>query len=134
MKQAFTLIELLMVIAIIGILALTVFTNLNQGRTQATDSSKITGVKETAKAMELDRDISGNFPGYTSSSSAAIGLQNHLSTWPTGVEFIDNTGNTDAFCIYAPLSAEVNANYFVASQQSAGPRSTAPTLGDCNPN
>lgn len=131
MKQAFTLIELLMVIAIIGILSAVVITNLNEGRTQASDSSKIAGAQEVAKAMQLERSRSGAYPGYTSSSSAAIGLQKHLANWPIGVEFANNTGNTNLFCVYADLSADASANYFVSSHLGSGARTTTPAIEDC---
>jgi prepilin-type N-terminal cleavage/methylation domain-containing protein len=131
MKQAFTLIELLIVIAIIGILSAVVITSLNEGRSQASDSSKISGAQQVAKAMELARSNTGEFETYTSSTSAAIGLQEHLSLWPREVEFIDNTGNNEVFCVYALLESDANTNYFVASQQGSGERSSAPTLADC---
>jgi len=130
-KSAFTLIELLVVIAIIGILSAVVVTSLNSSRQKASDSSKITGVKEVSKAIELDRNqLTGYFSTYNTTLAASIGLQEYLQNWPTGVVYVDNTSDNTIYCVYAILENNSSA-YMVASQNSTGFRNTIPSLGDC---
>lgn len=60
MKKAFTLIELLIVIAIIAILAGVIFVNLNSARNRAKDAQVKSDMSELSKALEVikvDRDL-----------------------------------------------------------------------------
>jgi len=131
-KKGFTLIELLVVIAIIGILSAVVVTSLNSSREKATDASKISGVKEVAKAMELGRNqMTGYFSTYSNTAAASIGLQNYIEPWPAGVEFVDNTSDNTIYCVYAALDNNESA-YIVSSENSSGFTDTVPALGDCS--
>lgn len=131
-QSGFTLIELLIVIAIVGILSAVVVTSLNSSRQRAHDANKITGVKEVAKAMELDRNAqTGYFSTFSTTLAAVIGLQSYIDPWPDRVVFVDNTGDNESYCVYVQLEAHANGNYFVASQSGAGYRAIPPTLGDC---
>lgn len=132
-RRGFTLIELLIVIAIIGVLSAVIITSLNASRERASDSQKITGVKEAAKAMELERNqFSGRFPTYSTTAAAAIGLNSSLEVWPTGVTFIPNTSDNSQYCIYAVLDRSEAGDYYVASELNVGHRTTLPTLEDCD--
>jgi len=127
-KKGFTLIELLVVIAIIGILSGVVITSLNSARGKASDSSNIVSVKEVAKAMEISRNQStGLFTGYSNAAAAGIGLQTYITPWLSDIVFIDNTGDTTTYCVYAPLT-ESAFGYFVANDKGAGYRSTIPNI------
>lgn len=53
MKKAFTLIELLIVIAIIGILATLIFVNVNVARKKARDAKRMADLKNLQTAVEL---------------------------------------------------------------------------------
>ena len=130
MKKGFTLIELLVVIAIIGILSAVVLTSLNSSRERARDASLQAGIKEVAKAVELDRHPStGNFSAFSNTSAAAIGLQKYIAAWPDGVEYIDNIADNTTYCVSAALYAQTG--YFVASEHGSGYRLAQPALGDC---
>lgn len=59
-NQGFTLIELMVVIAIIGLLASTVLASLSNTRTRARDASRLVEAREVMKALELYRVRNNN--------------------------------------------------------------------------
>lgn len=62
-SRGFTLIELMVVIAIIGLLASTVLASVSNTRVLARDTSRVQAVKELQKALELYRNANGgNYP------------------------------------------------------------------------
>lgn len=63
-EKGFTLIELLVVIAIIGVLASIVLASLNNARTKARDTRRITDIKQIQLALELyfDGFGAGKYP------------------------------------------------------------------------
>lgn len=131
-RRGFTLIELLIVIAIIGILSAVVLTSLNSSRNKASDATKITGTKEAARAMELNRNqLTGYFSTYSNTAAATIGLQSELAQWPQDVVFVSNITDNTAYCIYAAMDNTAQGNYFVASDDGSGFRSATPIISDC---
>lgn len=135
-KTAFTLIELLTTVAIIGILAAIGFVSMQAARNRADDGVLIAAVKEVGKAMELARDqFTGNYPTYSNEFAAGIGLKSadYLAGWQSGVRFASNMSDNKDFCIYARLVESTDGEYFVVSPNSVGHRASAPTLGSCDP-
>lgn len=65
-KKAFTLLELLIVIAIIGVLAAVVMGALNNSRDKAKDARTLSDVRQIQIAINLAKDSTGNFPGTNS--------------------------------------------------------------------
>lgn len=61
-KRGFTLIELMMVIAIIGVLSSVILSSLNSARSQARDARRIAGIKQLQNALDLHYDTYGHFP------------------------------------------------------------------------
>lgn len=62
-QKGFTLIELMVVIAIIGLLASVVLAALGSSRATARDTQRVQTVKEVQKALELYRNANnGNYP------------------------------------------------------------------------
>ncbi len=61
-KKGFTIIELLIVIAIIGIIASIVLVQLNTARAKGRDSFRVQSLKEIQKAVELYHTDTGNYP------------------------------------------------------------------------
>ena len=60
--KGFTIIELLIVIAIIGLISAAVLTSLNSAREKARDARKIKDLKQIAMALEMARDpVTGEF-------------------------------------------------------------------------
>lgn len=79
-RSGFTLVELLVVVAIIGILAGMISANVNSARAKARDGRRANDVKQIQTALELYYDTSGRYPpmkegecggteGYTVSSN-----------------------------------------------------------------
>ncbi len=62
--RGFTIIELLMVIAIIGILAAVVITSLNSARAKGRDAKRIKDMEEMHKAIELYISDHGHAPDF----------------------------------------------------------------------
>lgn len=61
-QRGFTLIELMMVIAIIGLLASITLTSVATVRNKARDTRRVTDVKQLAGAVELYRLANGTYP------------------------------------------------------------------------
>ena len=61
--KAFTLIEILVVVSIIGIITAIVMTNLNSAKDKATDIKSVTELDQLRKALELYRTDNGKYPG-----------------------------------------------------------------------
>ncbi|MFZ2975682.1 MAG: type II secretion system protein [Candidatus Moraniibacteriota bacterium] len=84
-KKAFTLIELLMIIAIIGILATAILVSINQSRKNARINGAKTSLKSVLPAIIACKDGGGavNNPigGTDICNPASAGLAN--SKWPT---------------------------------------------------
>lgn len=64
-KKAYTLIEMLMVVAIIGVLASSILIGLGSARSKARDARRITDLKSTQTALELYYSKYGVYPSKT---------------------------------------------------------------------
>ncbi len=69
MKKAFTLIELLLVTAIIGILATAALTSLGKAREKARDVQRVANSKQMILALELYYDDYGGYPCDTTANN-----------------------------------------------------------------
>lgn len=65
MRRGFTLIELLVVVAIIGILSSVVISSINQARSKARDTKRISDVRQIQNALEMYFADNGYYPEYT---------------------------------------------------------------------
>ncbi len=72
MKKGFTLIELIVVIAIISLLASVVLSSLGTARQKATDTSKIQAVEQMRNALQLYLTDKGSYPGGDQSTLATF--------------------------------------------------------------
>lgn len=63
-QGGFTLVELLIVIAIIGLLSSIVFASLNNARAKARDTRRLSDLKQIRLALELYYDSTGSYPSY----------------------------------------------------------------------
>ena len=62
-KKAFSLIELLIVITIIGILAVVMLPKITQGPARARDAQRISDIADIANAIEMYKQDNTNYPG-----------------------------------------------------------------------
>ncbi|MEK9156250.1 MAG: prepilin-type N-terminal cleavage/methylation domain-containing protein [Patescibacteria group bacterium] len=62
-RSGFTLVELLVVVAIIGILATVIIINLNSSRVRARDARRMSDTEAIAKALDLYNNDVGHYPG-----------------------------------------------------------------------
>jgi len=77
-KKGFTLIEILVVIAIIGLLSTLAVVSLNNARSKSRDAKRVSDIKQVMTALELYYADNNGYPSGTSidigSSSAAVCL------------------------------------------------------------
>ena len=62
MRQGFTLVELLVVVAIIGVLATLTGVAVSVSRANARDAARASSIREMQKALELYADETGGYP------------------------------------------------------------------------
>lgn len=62
-SRGFTLIEILVVIAIIGVLSSVVLSSLNSARERSHNTAYITQIREYQKALALHFSVNGSYPG-----------------------------------------------------------------------
>jgi prepilin-type N-terminal cleavage/methylation domain-containing protein len=79
--RAFTLIELLIVITIIGILAVALVPRITGGPAKARDATRKADLQQIATALEFYADDTGSYPAGDQCVSA-IGLGDYLTTVP----------------------------------------------------
>ena len=114
-QKGFTLIELMVVIAIIGLLASVVLAALASSRTSARDASRVQAVKELQKALELYRNANnGNYPCATAmpacAGNAAAGVAINAST--------SNPAKTAIAAFFQPQAETAIASAAVAGSAS----------------
>jgi len=95
-QKAFTLIELLIVIAIIGILATLIIANLSQARARARDSQRKAQLQQIATALQLYFDVKNDYPASMSSSMNTLTTyflcsESGFSTSCTGTKYAEFT-------------------------------------------
>jgi type II secretion system protein G len=78
-KKGFTLIEFLVVIAIIGILSSVVVASLNTARLKARDAKRIADIKQIQLALEMYNDKNGSYP----TALSALTTAGFISVVPT---------------------------------------------------
>lgn len=94
-RQAFTLVELIIVIAIMGILAAIAIPKYNKSRIKAAETAHIANVemlKSAARMKILDKDEPFNWP-IDNKENDKKGYVNYMEKWPeipNGLKFKDN--------------------------------------------
>jgi len=126
-KSAFTLLELLVVISIIGLLSTLAVVALSSSRTKARDAKRVTEVNQMVKAIELYYDKKGYYPEYTTSlrcnsSTSLTGLvaENIMAFIPVDPK---NTSTAPRYC-YEYLGMGTSDTIFESAWYCSGRRRT----------
>jgi prepilin-type N-terminal cleavage/methylation domain-containing protein len=77
--KGFTLIEILVVIAIIGLLTSIIIVNIRQATTKARDAKRISEIRQIRLAIELYYDAMGYYPQFTGNARCNVGNNNSLA-------------------------------------------------------
>ena len=106
--NAFTLIELLIVMAVLGVLATVVLVAINpaQKQAEARDAGRISAIMQLGRVITGYYTTQGNYPA---EGTWAIDLVDNgeLQTFPAGIEYV---GGITA-CITFPQPADPNNTY-----------------------
>jgi len=81
-KRGFTLVEILVVIAIIGILASIVLASLSTARAKGRDAKRVSDLKEVQLALELYYDSNGSYPLTIYGSPSPLVSGGYISVMP----------------------------------------------------
>ncbi len=112
-KKAFTLIELLIVIAIIGLLSTLSIVALNSARARARDARRVADVKQSRTALEMYYNENNTYPGALSQlTTTTPPLMRSIPVAPTLVDGSCNvTQNTYAYAFQSESSGDGSASY-----------------------
>jgi len=80
-KKGFTLIEMLMVVAIIGILSSVVMVSMSGGREKANRASAITTLSSVLSELVICQDDNGNLNAYSAGAPICTAA-GHTAIWP----------------------------------------------------
>lgn len=123
-NHGFTLVELLITIAIIGILAAIVLVNLNSSREGARDVRRVADIRQIITALQLYYNDNGGYPGPAIASltgptptDGSIPWNTFLISWPEAPIPADNpSGVTDC----TSTGPGTGTNQYTYTQVGAG--------------
>lgn len=141
-NRGFTLVEILVVIAIIGILASIVLVSMGGARAKARDAKRQSDIRQIVAAMEMyynDGEV------YLTSATAPTAIGTYLDGVPQdpvtsngAYDWLDNSADDQRFCIYATLEstsgcASSTVKYFMGSHRGTKEacQAAAPADLDC---
>ena len=141
-KEGFTLIEMLVVIAMIGLLSAVVLVALGPSRSKAKDTRIVSDVNQARSYMEATYDpTAGGYPDYTTGFSASSSLvtlstdiasQNGDTSGKSGGGLYLNEAKSgsvySAYAFYAKLASDGTKAYCVDSEGNSG-TVTASSIG-----
>jgi prepilin-type N-terminal cleavage/methylation domain-containing protein len=131
-KKGFTLIELMIVIAIIGILTAVVLAALSSARAKSRDAKRLSDVKQIQLALENYFDNNSTFPptiatlASQSSGSGAILPSEPLDPSTGFSYFYAISPQKNQYCVGANLETSANSS-------ATGPNSTCAFTWNSNP-
>ncbi len=101
-STGFTLVELLVVVAIIGILSSIVLASLNGARQKGRDAKRIADVKQMQLALELYYDANSSYPSATDFNNGILVTDGYIAVMP--VDPLNTAPNTYSY--YSGLNAD----------------------------
>lgn len=143
-KGGFTLIEMLVVVAIIGLLSSIVIASTGSSRKTARDSKRQAELRQVLTAMAICyEDVNcgngvGVYPGLISSpanldSDETPCLLCPMPKDPSGTDYtwVDNRASTTAYCIYTPSESDLGKFYAVSHKGMCFGLSSEPVNYNC---
>lgn len=139
-SKGFTLVELLVVVAIIGLLASIVFVSLGSSRGDARNARRKADLRQVKTALELcysDASCGGGTDLYPTlgSGSAFPAMTPYLTQAPIDPRsdmdyaWITNVGDTQSFCVYTEKLENITPDtFFVISNGGLGETTTVKPL------
>ena len=146
-KRGFTIIELLVVVAIIGLLISVILVSFSSPRKEAKDAKRQTDIKQIGLVMDLCYDDSNcgagadRYISTTGGANAVTTIGTYLPSVPSDPVNIspyrytwkDNSGDTTEYCVYTKLEAPATDTWIAASHKGIRIDLNAepPTIADC---
>lgn len=144
LNSAFTLIEMLVVISLIGILATLALVSFGASQKQARDTARRSDLKQYQTAVENYANLNnGIYPVYATAttipSSGGLCTALNIGTCPLDVKnvspylykYISDTNGTN-YIFWAGLEAKTPTQYFIiCSNGKSGQSTTAPSSSTC---
>lgn len=119
-NKGFTIIELLAIIAILGLLAGIVVVNVNSSRTKGKDSAVKTQLEQVRNAAELAFDTKGDYSGVCAEAGGAAAnstltttgdfgrIATAITAIGAGAAACNESGSSTAYVVWAPLKSGSN--------------------------
>lgn len=92
MKKGFTLIEMLIVVAIIAVLASVVLIGVGPVQRQGRDARRVSDLRQVQNGLELYFNRCGFYPGTTNCASGVAGTYNSVAAWNTFKGILTGSG------------------------------------------
>lgn len=137
-KRGFTLIEVLVVVAIIGILSSIVLASMSGARSKGRDAKRVADIKQLQLALQLYYDGSGYYPLALSDLTSTNYISSIPSDPTSGWSYVytrlpANCNNTSSICVDYVVTAQLeNVNATLDGYTGTTPTFSINSLGTTN--